>query len=244
MKISFCQTCKNRLYQLKETIFSNLDTIINDRNSELILVNYDDNELEEFVRANLKKYIEEKYLVYLRKYDAPYFEFSKAKNLAHLAAAGEFVFNLDCDNFLGNEINAYRSNWEKYPNSIIHGLSTSDTRETDGSYGRIGMLKATFNYLGGYDEEMVGVYEDGDLIQRCLRLAMPYAHIVGTNRPAIRNTRLDTIKNTANKDMTFEDYFRKNKSLSLAKLNKNGITRNQNRLGVEMIKNFQEKIKI
>lgn len=239
MKISFCTTCKNRLFQLKETIIENLESIKNDGNAELILVNYDDDLLENFVLNELSNYINTPYFIYLRKFNSPYFEFSKAKNLAHFAASGEFVFNLDCDNYIGNTIQAYRDVWKSYPNSIIHGLSK--TAQNDGSYGRIGLSKEKFIYLGGYDEEIIGIYEDGDLIQRCFRLNMPYAHVLGGAKSAISNSRLDTIANLENPH-TFDYYFNLNKSISSNKLNNNHIVRNSNRIKVGILKNFSEQI--
>jgi len=243
MKISFCQTSKNRLYQFKETVFTNLKAIKNDINSELVLVNYDDHELEIFAKNYLQEWIDNKYFVYLRLYDMPYFEVSKAKNIAHFTAKGDFVFNLDCDNFLDNEINAYRSIWETYPDAVIHGLSKGVNAGYDGSYGRIGLSKNIFNYFGGYDEDILGVSEDTDLIRRCLRFNMPYARVLGNNQRAIQNSRKDTVENVKGSP-TFEDCFIKNKALSLKKLQEHGVIRNKERQKVKVIKNFDKEIEV
>ena len=245
MKISFCQTCKNRLYQLDKTIFKNLESIKKDGNSELVLVNYGDTEgLDDFINKYFLFDIRDKALIYLKRDNVDFFEMSKAKNLSHFGATGDYLFNLDADNFINNEINSYRNVWSKYPNSLIHGM-TNSKNFNDGSYGRIGIKKEIFNDLGGYDEDFIGIYyEDTDLINRCLLSKMPYAQITSNEKVCIENTRKEAIQFTKFKNYNQDDYYCKNRMISIKKLNNGELKRNLNRKKIKIMKNFIEEIEV
>lgn len=64
-KISFCTTCKGRLWQLEQTLPKNL-SLLND-NSEIILLDYKSPD-------NLKEYIFSKFFRYLENGKLKYFE--------------------------------------------------------------------------------------------------------------------------------------------------------------------------
>lgn len=242
MKISFCTTCKNRLYQLEQTIFKNLNNIKNDGNSELILIDYNDTTgLDNFIDNNFRKEINDGILTYIKEYNSKYFEVSKAKNLSHFAANGNFLFNLDADNFINNEIYHFRNIWNKYPNTLIHG---DRAIKNDGSYGRIGISREIFNNLGGYDEDIGTYYEDTDLIDRCLKIGLLYAKVIDKNSVSIRNSVGDTLINTEYSNLTQRECYNKNKQISADKLNKEEIRRNINRQKVKVIKNFNQEIEI
>ena len=103
-KISFCMTCKNRLWQLAHTMPRNLFAIRADGCAEMVLVNYNSQDrLDTWIRQ-FRSAVEAGTLRYVHEQSDPYFHTAKAKNLAHLAATGEFVVNLDADNFIGDTI--------------------------------------------------------------------------------------------------------------------------------------------
>jgi len=194
-KVSFCSTCKNRLWQLAHTLPDNLAAIAADPYSEMVLVNYNsEDQLDEWV-SQFRSAMAAGTLRYVHERSDPYFHVAKAKNLAHFAAAGEFVVNLDADNFIGDTIARYRKFWEDNPDTVIHGFC-GDKR--DGTYGRIGMAKCYFLALGGYDEELLsGGVEDDDLLGRAKAWGLDYLGLAQKGMPVMRNLVADTVQYTA-----------------------------------------------
>jgi hypothetical protein len=72
---------------------------------------------------------------------------------------------------------------------------------------------------------------------------MPYAHIYG-NRPAIRNSKIETIKNIEDKKLSYDDHYLTSKKMSLEKLKRGEIVRNKNRQKNKITKNFTEEVYI
>jgi glycosyltransferase involved in cell wall biosynthesis len=242
MKISFCSTCKGRLFQLEKTIFNNMSDIIKDGNSELILVDYNDNEgLEKFVRDNLMDYINSNVLVYIKEAYSDKFDVSRAKNLAHFAANGDFLFNLDGDNYIDNNVELYRSVWTKYPNAFIHAQTTIPY---DGSYGRIGMSRRAFLELGGYDEDIGVRYEDADLLKRSILTGLLYAKVSSDKPLSIRNTLEDSTRYTDFKGKDAKFCHIMNKRISDIKLLNGELIRNINRQKAKVVRNFKEEVYI
>lgn len=84
---------------------------------------------------------------------------SKCKNLAHRMGTGEYLCNLDADNWVSeqwlNEILPLLK-----PDVVIRGARND-------SWGRVLLHRDVFNKLGGHDEHMMGWgYEDVDLVRR------------------------------------------------------------------------------
>ena len=66
-KISFCIVCMNRLYHLKETLIKNIEDNISYEKLEFILLDYNSTDgLEDWVKSNMKDYIEKDSLKYCR----------------------------------------------------------------------------------------------------------------------------------------------------------------------------------
>ena len=176
VSISYCTTCKGRLYQLRETLAGNLAALQADE--EIVLVDFDSPDaVAEWVWDNFRGDIECGALRFFEVLDEAPWHAAKAKNLAHRLARGSFVFNLDGDNFLLPEDTG------KIRAAAEAGLAcrqgSGDLR--DGTPGRIGVPRATFLEIGGYDEGLLGaLVEDVDLIiraeaigQRFVRLGAP-----------------------------------------------------------------------
>lgn len=163
--ISFCTTCKGRLWQLEKTLFRNL--LILNENSEIVLLNYQSpDNLEEYIFSNFKKELESGKLKYYSLQNSFSFTMSYAKNVAHKLASGDILFNLDADNYiylgLQEELSNLRDNEIHIPNYL-------NLNSKEGCYGRLGYSKKLFYKLNGYDETILGMKaDDYDLVQRSL----------------------------------------------------------------------------
>src|SRR4051812_32439734 len=200
MKVSFCTTCKNRLFQLKEVYPVNLQEVSGE--VEFILLNYNSQDgLDEWVRDNLMSYIESGKLVYLHEKTVKYFHAPKAKNIVYRAATGDIVVNLDGDNYI-----------DGYFATILNECSKLDTLLhmwqgdwLDGTFGKIAMPRKAFFDLRGYNEDFKAMgWQDVDLIDRARRFGLRYIRkIDGEKRPLVLNSPEVKMKCVEN-DLTFD----------------------------------------
>jgi hypothetical protein len=174
-KLSFCVVCMNQCRQLEQTLRENLETARKDADCEIVLVNYNCRDgLDEWVRSNLKGYVDEGLLKYVLCPDVKDFHASKAKNIAHLSAGGEWLFNLDADQFIDITHETIRAAFAYDASAVVWLWNKVEQSST---YGRIGMSKEAFLKLGGYDERLLPAsYEDADLLQRAEVRGMPILH--------------------------------------------------------------------
>jgi glycosyltransferase involved in cell wall biosynthesis len=99
ISISFCVTCRNRLWQLQETLESNLSVL--GKNHEIVLVDFGSSDgLSSWVWAGFEDDIRNGRLTFFEVLSEVSWSSPKAKNLAHRLAKGNYLFNLDADNFL------------------------------------------------------------------------------------------------------------------------------------------------
>jgi hypothetical protein len=99
--------------------------------------------------------------------------------MAHALATGDYVCNLDADNFVGfGFVHYLRAVFLRRPNAIV-ATNRLDSRLNlgvhKGSMGRIAMSRANFALLGGYDESARfkgWSGEDSDLLIRAVRMFM------------------------------------------------------------------------
>jgi N-terminal domain of galactosyltransferase len=164
--ISFCCHVKNRLQHVKLTLEFNLEILSKYNNVELILSDFDSNDgLFEWIKTNenLKKHLNSGLLKYFKINNEPYFKMATSKNLSHRLASGDYLINLDSDNFLCEE---YIDKVKEIININLHTLIHKKETAT-ALYGRVGLSNKMFNDLIGYDEiyEHWGC-EDNDLLQR------------------------------------------------------------------------------
>ncbi len=169
--ISFCTTCHNRLWQLKQTLPHNLK-MAQKFNAEICLLNYGSNDnLDEWIKKNYRIEINNNLLRY-SKTSSEFFNAPHAKNISHLLATKNILFNLDADNYITDNIKKIIQLFEQNNHLIIHNWSGS---YTDGTYGRIIINGKNFKMIGGYDENIPGMtYQDSDLISRSIRFGMTY----------------------------------------------------------------------
>jgi hypothetical protein len=124
---------------------------------EWVVVNYNTQDgMDEGLRDYLS-FIMKGHLTYYRTTDSQYFNHSHAKNLSHFLASGDYVMNLDADNFLDIDgISKILRGFYQYPHALIQGYG-----------GLIGLKKSHFLSIGGYDEDFLGWgHEDNDIIMR------------------------------------------------------------------------------
>lgn len=197
MKISICTQIKNRLYQFSKTFNENIETIKKYSDIEWIIVDYGSSD-------GLNKYIEEyvnqyDFIKYYRTIDKDTeYSIPIAKNLAARLSSGDFILNLDCDNFLDNIIEKI-----KETNTNI-GVFCNEYLK--GTYGRIGVHRDIYIKVGGYDEYFFpAAVHDNDLILRCQSIGYEFLD-VPSKKPSISNLKEDTIINiNNNQKITWEE---------------------------------------
>lgn len=254
-KISYCVTCKNRLWQLRQTLPENLERVRLDGNSEIVLVNYNSNDgLDQWVRQ-YGSYIDSGLLRYIHQRTEPFIHLPKAKNLAHLGATGEFLVNLDADNFIGDTIQEWRGLWAKSYNTLIHGFcAESDSfrvgsrdgapADGNGTSGRIGLPRIHFVTLGGYDEQMLPVsQQDVDLIDRARAYGITVVRTTQLGIPAICNSIQEKTKYCGG-DLSWQEMRRLNMLRRQENLKHGRLTVNRDRSPTKVLLNFSEEIDI
>lgn len=162
--ISYCSTCKGRLWQLKETLPENLAAIRNTDNIDLVLLDYhSDDGLKDYIFRNYADDLTTGKLKYFELLTPKsYFDMSYAKNVAHCLATGSVLFNLDADNLIGDTAR------ELATLPLNHILIPRPTKSLDtGRFGRIGIHAEQYHHIRGYNEHircMGG--DDADFIYR------------------------------------------------------------------------------
>lgn len=161
-KISFCTTCKNRSYDLKETYLQNILNNSNYKNSEFILINYNsEDDLDKWVKKNLKEYIKSGKVKYYKNNTFKTFIMGHAKNCSHKFATGNILVNLDADNLTGEGFASYINEiFNKYRKVVVV------TNTSDGSNGRVCVKKEDFYSVNGYDERFIYASDESDFIWR------------------------------------------------------------------------------
>jgi len=204
IKLSLVTSVFNRLWQLKETLPSNLETIRNSPGSEIVLVDFggdDSNEIAAWVDHEFSYDIFCGRLKYFRAVK-PWskFHMATAKNVAHRLASGAFVFSVDADNYVTpHDLELLFKHFENYPDAVFHqtvgpaplrhrqwlnyGLFTADDcyhdEEViwDGSCGRVAVSRKIYESVNGYNENFVGMgMDDIDFIIRLIRSGNDYIH--------------------------------------------------------------------
>lgn len=163
LKISYCSTCKGRLWQLRQTLPGNLDKISRHAGVDLVLLDYHSNDgLSDYIFGHFQDYLDSGILKYYRLItQKPYFNTSYAKNLAHCLATGDVLFNLDADNFVGETLEELKA--LKPRQLLVNQMFKQFDRG-----GRIGIHAQDFHALRGYNESMKDGFDDGDLFMRAI----------------------------------------------------------------------------
>ena len=222
MRISLCTTCRNRAYQLKRVFDQNLSNILALDDVEWVILNYNScDDLHSFMLSRLSEGKEK--IVYIRERSAPSWHSSIAKNIAHRAAAGDILMNLDCDNYLDDALAIIRSKFR----GKIGGLHLWSGRSGDGTYGRIAVKREYFLKVGGYDESFYPMaYQDTDLLGRLSAMGVLIKQYSCGHRTALTNTKTDSILNCRTEGMTWRQFYSANRNQSLANLQAGNLIAN------------------
>ena len=166
---------------------------------------------------------------------------SKAKNLAHFAATGDYVVNLDADNFIGDTIKTWRRFWQDNPDTIIHGFCG---KGSDGTGGRVGMAKHHFLALGGYDEDMLPMgYDDWDLIHRAEAYGLDFIGLTQRGIAAVRNDHTERIRYSGT-GLPQETMGKLNVARSQESIRIGRLVANRERIGRPVLINFSTELEL
>ena len=226
--ISYCCTCKGRLWQLTETLDINLRALAPDEDIVLVDYNSPDN-LRDWIWGRFEADIAAGRLTFFEVLEEAPWHASKAKNLAHRLAKGTYLFNLDADNFvLQDDRRLIRSVAEK-------GLCVRQgTGELDnGTPGRIGLPAKVFHAIGGYDEGLLGVLaQDYDLIVRLEAAGYRFLRLPPPQKLPISNSKDEKLAEYSTSAMPVDALHDRIGQLNMAmvhhKLKAEGFKRYQN----------------
>lgn len=187
--VSLCTTCCNRVWQLRQTLPDNLAAL--PPHAEIVLVDYGSTDgLADWVWQHFKPAIDDGRLTFFQVTSEVTWNCPKAKNLAHRLALGQYLFNVDADNFVTPEDHTY----------LLQALRTGLPSQQwsgdwdDGSFGRIGLPREMFFHIGGYDESLLPMGgQDIDLLRRLGTLDDRFFKMTPPNRSAILNTMAQKI---------------------------------------------------
>lgn len=149
LSISFCTTVKDRFEHLTTTFIRNLEDNAQYPNCEFVLLNYNcpDSRTEKWVSRRLTPYLAAGRVAYYFFGDAETYHMAHSRNLAFRLATGSVVCNVDADNFLG----------KGFANYVAVAMSRRDVflrgpGGEGGVAGRIGVRRADWEAVSGYDE--------------------------------------------------------------------------------------------
>jgi len=189
-RISLCISCRNRLWQIQQTLSENLSSL--DADMEIVLVDYGSSDgLSDWVWAHFESHIREGMLTFFQVTNPVTWSSPKAKNLAHRLAKGSYLFNADADNFFTP------TDCRLIRDAAVTGLPSHQWsgHYGDGSFGRIGLSQAAFLDIGGYDENLLPMgTQDKDLLARLGALDDRFFKLPPPMKPAIPNTPGDKVK--------------------------------------------------
>ena len=223
MKISFCTTCANRLYQLKQTFDENIELINNHSNTEWVLVNFGStDELDLFIQEKLKNLTDR--FVYVKEVSGRNWSLPIAKNVAHVMGSGDVLFSLDCDNFIGNTIKNIEQHFIDSSDKVLHEWSENIN---DGTFGRIGLNKSAFYKLGGYDELLYPMgTQDYDLLRRALAIGCKLVKNKDCKLLPIQNTEEEKLALCKQYNLSIKEFHSKNLEVCLQNIVNNKLKAN------------------
>ena len=225
MKISFCTTCANRLFQFEETFGPNLREIARHPNTEWIVLNMNSADaLDSYLSERLPDLPSR--FTYASTIAPRPWHLSVAKNRAHTLGAGDVLVNLDCDNFIGDAIDTIES---RLTGNIL-GLHLWSGVFRDGTCGRIALRREAFYELGGYDEEMLPMsYQDLDLLKRAVASGMPILRAPPHGSVSLTNDKGESVKHCEGGAVGWGAFNRRNKKISAYNIEHGRLVANRGR---------------
>ena len=228
--ISFCTSIKNRLSQLRQTLEPNLSCLR--PSDQICLVDFGSTDgLSDWIWSNFTDAINNGYLTFFEVNAPTIWNSARAKSLAHRLASGTYLFNLDADNFLTDQ-DMRQIIVAAQNGSPCHQWSQDWNRPqdwNDGSFGRIGLPKILYNYLGGYDEAFLPMgHQDFDLLNRIRDIGQEIVKISPPTKMAISNNineKMAEIMNVSDPITEYHQMEQLNKMISDMKLKYEGPIR-------------------
>ena len=247
-KISFCITCMDRLYNLKQTLPVNIEDNEKYSNLEFVILDYNSKDgLGKWVKNNMMEHIESGKVSYYRTDEPKYFSMAHSRNIAFKVAQGEIVNNLDADNYTFSS----KRSTEECCASYINRLANQQKEKVIFSkgkramHGRIGFYKKEFiEMLGGYDEGLKGYgHDDHDLVQRAWALDFSMFWWGGQYCSRIKTSRKEKDKNM---QRPWKETENENKAKSAKNIEAGIFKANQGKHWgkARLIKNFKEEMEI
>jgi len=250
-KISFCVTCMNRLYNLKETLPVNLKNEAGYPFLEFVVLDYNSQDgLGEWVKNNMMEHIESGRVSYYRTDEPKYFSMSHSRNIAFKVATGDIVLNLDADNYTAkNWAEPQLESHSYYLNRMANeaeGRKIIFAKGKRSMHGRVGFYKDEFiNDLGGYDENLLGYgHDDHDLVHRAW--ALDYSMYWWSNHPYCGRIKTTNSERNANMKRRWKTTERENIVKSAENIkNKIFKANSGNHWGkAKLTKNFNKQIEV
>ena len=185
MRVSFCTTCKGRLYHLRQTLRRNIDDHSSCEDVEFVLLDYNSKDgMADWVKATFPQEIASGRLVYFHERTREYYDSSLAKNVAKAASSGEIICNLDADNFTTPD---YADTIRRVLLGDPKRFITHGTIEYVG--GRVTMWRKDFIKIRGYDESLVGFgYDDCDVKNRARAMGLEEYQLPLPSTQSLANT--------------------------------------------------------
>ena len=154
MRISFCTTCMDRLYHIKETYPTNLLNAESYADAEFIHLDYGGKDnLQDWVESEMSPHLESGRLRILRAEGPRYWVAAHAKNIAHKEATGDILCNLDSDIIIPPGFCEFVS--ESFlGKSIVMSFASEDSRGNNGCAGFVAARREHFYSVNGYDESI------------------------------------------------------------------------------------------
>lgn len=168
--VSYCTTCKGRLWQLKQTLPTNLKET-NEKCSIVLLDYHSEDGLQEYISSNYRSFLDDgrlKYYKLLTPVDG--FDMAFAKHIVHTLSHSDVLFNLDADNYIGSTLNelATLPLGEMLIPKIVKGTHSSRC-------GRIGFNKTDYLKINGYDINLHGMAsDDGNIVRRAYQAGIRF----------------------------------------------------------------------
>jgi hypothetical protein len=150
-------------------------------------------------------------VVCLREISGRSWHASVAKNIAHRAAGGDVLMNLDCDNLIADAIDVLHEVFS----GPVGALQMFTGDYDDGTYGRIAVRKCLFEAAGGYDESFHPMaYQDRDLLNRLRALGVTVQKRPCPRNIAIPNSKETSVQHCSSQGLTWKDFFSENRKKS------------------------------
>ncbi|SHJ38527.1 DUF6734 family protein [Aquimarina spongiae] len=174
IKISLCTVVMNRFDHLITTLKHNLEVVKKFKGKvDINIIDYNSTDgLEDFLFSQnwFIEGVREGLIIYYKNYTAEYYHRSLPKNVVHYLALGEYLINIDADNFVS-------SSYLNYSLSLIEKEKRFFLRPsilcTGGSFGRIMVHREDFKKIGGYNLKIETYgYEDTEFTLRLRKMGV------------------------------------------------------------------------